>query len=399
MYNVNDIFNAALLPYSGTSRQAVNDPALTIYQAALKVRSKVDIVEAERVVPLLPAVYSGENLYIVPEDFDIPISLDRVGDGFQGWDLSPQRTSHQNAKNRNRRNKGLNFSTEYRMGTRLMRITDNVSESEPMVLNSCSSLVGDGDFSAVGDAENLSTNEVFFLNNGASLDFDITQDLGRSGIKTVNMADKDISHLTRDATISYALYVPKNLVGNIDQMSIKIGSDESNFYEMKTNQNAYGNAPTEGYNTIRLNLRNATETGTVDDSNISYIEISIAHTDLEDAITGVKIDSVLAQKGVGYSLSYYSKFYFIDDNGNFIAKPTSDNLSEKTIFSEDTRDLVVYEAQRILDFEINGQSGGVRNQDARRDLVGVQNIVEEDGLYARYRRDNPSKRAVNISSY
>ena len=397
-FTANDILNSALLPFSGTSREAVSNPKLTVYKAALQVRSHVDILESKRVVPLLPAVYQGDNLYIVPNDFDKIIDL-APQDGRDNQDYADFYNTSSKTISVDRSRGTHAFNTEYRMGTRLLRVLDNSNQDTPVVINSCTSLIADGNFSLSGDGSNLGINEVFTLNGGAAIDFDITQSSGYTSLIANGMVNKDIDHLTRDAVFSCAMYTPSNLVGNVDSVQLKIGSDSSNYYSITSTSNSYGNALTEGYNTIRFQRRDASETGTVVDEEISYMEITINHSNLETVVKGVKIDNVLANLGVGYTLSYYSKFYFVNADGNYIEKPTTPDLTEETIFSTDTANLVDYEAQRILDYEINGQSGGLRDKEAKRVLFGLQNVVEERGLYAEYRNSFPSERAVNITSY
>lgn len=396
MKTTSDLFNSALIPFSGVQRDSFNSPNNIITEAVRQVKMNVDITESKKVVPLTQAVYSGDYLYALPTDVDSIISLTPINGKFSSWE---------EYINRDARSMGLDtsslnnsFRTEYRQGTRLMRITGNHTTTTPIVLHDCDTLDENGTVTATVDANNIGINTINFIDGVGSIDFNITPSSGIATIVFDGIDTQDISSITRDGSFSMMLDVPVDLAGKITSVRIRLGNDSSNYLQQTVTLNAFNGAFVQGYNPVRFERRTATTTGTVDETDITYMEVSITHTASTNVI-GVKIDHIIAEKGVAYALAYYSNLHYINSAGVSMDSPTSAGLGDSVIFNNDTFALIVEEMKKLMDFELKGDNAGNVWQSAFRSLMGTQGNANEDGLYAQYKRRWLSERKTNISFY
>lgn len=396
MSTTSNLFDAALIPFSGVQSSSFNNPNNIIVEAVRQVNMNVDITESKKMIPLTQAVYTGDYLYALPTDLETVISLTPVDGKFSSWD---------EYLNRDARSMGLDssslnnsFRTEYRQGTRLMRITGNSTLSTPIVLHDCDSLSSNGTVTATADANNIGINQINFMDGAGSVDFNITPSTGIATVVFTGIATKNISSITRDGSFSMMMDVPTDLAGKITSIRIRVGNSSENYLEKIVTTNAFNGAFTQGYNPVRFERRTATTYGTVDETLIDYIEVSITHT-ASNAIIGVKIDHIIAEKGVAYALAYYSNLYYTDATGVFINTPNSVGLGDSVIFNGDTFALIVEEMKKLMDFELKGDNAGSVWQSAFRTLSGTQGNAREDGLYAQYKRRWLSERKPNISFY
>ena len=396
MYTTSNLFDAALIPFSGVQRDSFNNPNNIILEAVRQVKMNVDITESKKVVPLTQAVFSGDNLYAIPTDADTVISLTPINGKFNTWD---------EFLNRDARSMGLDtyslansFRTEYRQGTRLMRITGDSLQSNPIVLHDCNSLDDNGTVTATADANNIGINEINFMDGVGSVDFNITPSSGVATIVFSGIDIQDITSITRDGSFSLMIDIPEGLAGKVTSVRLRVGNNSSNYIQQVKTTNAFDGAFIKGWNPVRFDRRTATVVGTVDETQIDYIEVSIISS-VTTSVTGVKIDHIIAERGIAYALSYYSNLFYRNPDGIFVDAPTNASLGDTVIFNNDTISLIVEEMKKLMDFELKGDNAGSVWQSAFRTLMGTQGNAKEDGLYQQYRRRWLSERKPNISFY
>lgn len=392
-YSVDNIFTSALQTFSGVTRNNFNSPNQLVFKALEEVRNEVDILESKRVVPLLPALYGGEVLYPLPPDVDFIT------------DITPYDQSESNIGLGNKRTDlTSHFYIDYVNGIKLLRVKDGLPffrQDPPLVLNQMDDLVGNGTVIVSSDATNLDLNTIFYLQGKASLDFDIIASSGHASLEVNNFTAVDIENYSRDAIFNVGIFFPEELVDNVTNIVLKIGSDNSNYFEMTVSKTAYDSAFIEGFNVLRFEKRNATENGTVDEQNISYLEVRINHTlPNSTEVKGVKIDVVSIHKGQGYKLEYYSDWFFRNPSNNArLRMPSSVGLSDIVEVDRTVFNLIVKELEKIMDMALRGQQGGAVWQQANRTLYGVYGDFKNLGLYEKYKRDHPSEKRVVSTSY
>lgn len=400
MYTSQEIFNSALGIFSGTASSAFTNKGQLLFDAVRAVSSEVTIVEGKRIVPLSPVLIDGDMLYVEPSDVERPIGLipyggKTVGNVLNDFDFTPASVIEDTLY-------GTQFEREYRLGIPLLRVKATNLSKQPVSLNVFSSLTSDGIATVSGDASNLGTNETWMTNGNASLDFDVVQSTGSSNLTITGMTSKDISGMDRDSVLQLIIDVPEawagvaDVAGALTSVRLRVGTNASNYYQMTTITNSYGGAFTQGLNTLSFKKRNVTQVGTVDEEDITYIQVTFTHT---ASATGVKVDNLIISEGFGMSYSYYSNSYFINVNTGALSTVPASNLTDKTIFNKDTYDLVVWELRRVMDFALKGDGSGIVSREARRALYGLQGVASEEGLYVKYRRKYPSDIQPRMTSY
>ena len=400
MYTSQEIFNSALGIFSGTSSNAFANKSQLLFDAVRAVSSEVTVVEGKRVLPLSPVLVEGDMLYVEPGDVDRPIGLipyggKTLGNVLNDFDFTASSVIDDTLY-------GTQFEREYRMGFPLLRVKASNLSKKPIFLNTFSSLTTDGVATVTGDATGLTTNDTWFVDGNASLDFNVVQSSGTSSLVMTGVKSKDILGLDVDSIFHLHIDIPKewagmaDIAGGLTSVQIRIGNNASNYYQMTTNTNSYGGAFIQGANTLSFKKRSATTVGTVSDDNITYIEIIFNHT---ASATGVKVDSLFVAEGFGMSYYYYSNSYFIDTNTGALLTVPNSNLTDKTVFNKDTYDLVVWELRKVMDFALKGDGSGVVTREAKRVLYGLQGVANEEGLYVKYRRKYPSDIQPRMTSY
>lgn len=400
MYTVNNAFSTALRPFSGTSRNSFPSPNGIIADATRTASRTVDFIESKRLVPLEPALYIGDNLYFCPEDADTILDI-IPGGGRSATEPANFVLTTAKSISMDYNHQKVQFTTEWRNGMKLLRIQPGYIQDTPIKLNDCESLTDNGTVTASGDASNLATNTVFYLNGSASLDFDITSSSGNATVTFASMEAVDISSITRDGAITLGVFIPEALVGKVASLQIRVGSSDSNYYQMTATTTAYGGSFVHGFNVVRFERRTATTVGTVDESAINYLRVQLAH-DLAvgTTVVGVKLDAIYAHKGIGYNLSYYSDFHFQNaDTGAFLKNPTSVGLADKIIVNNDSFELIVQEAIKIMDMALRGEKAGMQYKNAERELNGIWGDFSRPGMYEQYRLRYPSERRSVINQY
>lgn len=405
MYTVSELFNSALSSFSGTTANAFTDKQVLVWDALRAVRRNVDIPEAKREVPLNPVLVGGQFMYAEPDDVDIPLGIYPVQGRTVGGRLNNFNRTSNDVMDNAYRNYGtsVEYTRDYRMGVPFLRINSGIPQVSDLVLQNFVSLTENGTVTVGGDGANAGISEVWFLTDNGSLAFDITQSSGLTTVTVVMTGDdiKDISDISSDGAFTASIFIPKELVGHITNIKLRLGNDASNYIEGTVTSNSYGGVFTEGFNDVIFPRRGVSTTGTVDDTEISYMQLRITHT-MESAVVakGVRLDNIKASYGEGVIYRYYSKYLFMDAiTGAFMDKPASASLSEKLILSKDTFDLAVLELRKVLDMKRAGSNQSDIWRNAQRDLFGLQGVQKEEGAYAKYRRRFPSDRQPQITNY
>lgn len=401
-YTASELFNSALSSFSGTNANAFNDKQVLVWDALRAVRRNVDIPEAKREVPLNPVLVGGQFLYAEPDDVDIPLGIYPVEGRTVGGRLNDFGRTSNDVMDNGFKNYGtsVEYTRDYRMGVPLLRINSGVPQVTDLVLQNFVSLTENGIVTVGGDGNNAGISGVWFLTDNGSLAFDITQSSGLTTVTTVMIGD-DISDISDDGAFTASVFFPKELVGNITNIKLRLGNDASNYIEGTVTSNSYGGVFTEGFNDVIFPRREVTTTGTVDDSDISYMQLRITHTmEVGATAKGVRVDNIKASYGAGVIYRYYSKYLFMNPTtGAFMDKPVSTALSEKLILNKDTFDLAVLELRKVLDMKRAGNNQSDIWRNAQRDLFGLQGVQKEEGAYSKYRRRFPSDRQPQITNY
>lgn len=405
MYTTADLFNSALSVFSGTNANAFSDKNQMIWDALREVRRNVDIQESQRNVPLNPVMINGEFLYAEPCDVDVPLGIYPVQGRSAGDRLNDFNRVSSDYLDNSYQTRGLSteYTREYRMGIPLLRINAGAAPTSDIIINNFTSLTEGGSITVGGDASDANISNVWYLTDNGALSFDITQNTGVSSVEVIMTGTdiKDISDISIDGAFTASVFIPRELVGHITNIKLRLGNDAGTYIEGVVTANSYNGAFTEGFNDIIIPRRSMVPTGAVNDTAIAYAGLFITHTMAPGTTAGgVRVDNIKACYGFGMIYRYYSKYLFMNTStGAFLEKPTAAGLSDKMLINKDTFDLAVLELRKILDMKRAGSNQGDIWRNAQRDLFGLQGVKNEEGAYAKYKRRFPSARQPQITRW
>lgn len=319
MYRVSDLKNDLAGKLHGTNLDKLFNIYGLIENAVRDVISDVDLEETRRKSEL-PFVYLDNPLLALPVDLNkkkfVKITINGENDF---------RSVLTNTKN----NPIANVDIKYVNGFKAMEV-EGVEVPEGLMLidfDDTTNITGT-------NIDNISRDNADYIQGLGSVSFDQVA-VGDFAIKTSGLA-LDLTGHTDESSFYMFIKIPPQ--GNITEFKIKAGTDLSNCFEITTSTTVYGTQFLEGWNLVKLDWRNATDTGSPDSSDLQFIECSF--TDVSGLqLNGWKIDAITSNLEDSSEIEYYSKFLFVNQAGLLVPRITSD---EDLIVVEEGYDLLLY---------------------------------------------------------
>lgn len=271
------------------------------------------------------------------------------------------------------------YAVEFENGNPYLMIRTTFKNRPKVTLHACDSYNGNGTWVATGDASNVRTDTQRYQEGSGSVAFD---GAGTSLILTNSTMEAiDISNIGTNGTAFLSLYVPSTPPASI---TLKVGTDSSNYYQKQVTIRNNGLAFKQGYNLIGFDLSSATETGSVTDASAGYLQVTIANTSSVTA-TGYRLDMIVLGQGTEITPKYYSRFIVESDSGTRQSEfEAGDDVS---ILYEVEDDLLIEEASIIALKELREfKEAGVRLAELDRDIEV-------------YRQNNPEQQDVQSYAY
>lgn len=178
------------------------------------------------------------------------------------------------------------------------------------------------EFNAVLSVTNLSDNTTNTVTGDGSLYFDYNgANLNATIDTTVDPIDmSDVDAMNAGVFLTNVSVPDGDAVAS---MSLKIGTDSSNYVSMTSSTTHQGTVFQNGFNAVSFLLADSTETGSVDWSSIAYAELTITFKSTA-AQTGIYVDGIFYSEGEYLEYVYYSKYLFINSSGAFQERVTAD---------------------------------------------------------------------------
>lgn len=163
-------------------------------------------------------------------------------------------------------------------------------------LHACDSYDGNGTWTADttnGDATNITTDVLEFKQGSGSVNFDA--DVSQSGNNKTEIYNSDMSEvdLTDDVNLSSLVmwvYIPD--VTNFTSVTTYWGSSATVYWSATVTTDIQGNAWVDGWNEIKVDWSDASETGTVDETAIGYLQIDFNYAGGQTNETDYRIDHI-----------------------------------------------------------------------------------------------------------
>jgi hypothetical protein len=289
-----------------------------INSAVRTVISEVDLRGSQRTAVLSPNLANYQYDYVLPEDVkgDNIISLQPQNTDCRGEFETFDIVTDDEFDRRKNVERGIATITNDEL-TRVLRISADVDNKSAQVSNFEDTNWKTFGASSVTDSD-IKLDEDDYIEGNGSIRFQTTTDTTDSvvGIQNTLITAFDISkYLARgQAFVDAKLTVADT---GIHQISLRIGSDSNNYYQINdSNQNDC--TPFEaGWNKIRFDFQNKTKVGTPTDTAIDYVALfwsrdTTTATLLHSNDTDWGFDNLILKRGKYYNLSYYSRYLWQD---------------------------------------------------------------------------------------
>lgn len=308
----------------GTNIDDVYYPLGVFYRAGREILQDCDPFETKRLAPLTTPLYQGIFSYAAPVDLkmngiiDLRPQVNRIP-----GDVVDNRFSRQFDQYK----QNDTITVEYQNGIKLLRVSKLLNS--PVSFGNFSSTQG---WTTGGDADNLTTNTIYYTYPSSSLQFDLDGSTTSGYLENSTIQETNLSQHANVSRLFLDIYFQD--ASAITSVTLRWGNDSSNYYSSTATSPFDQSTFANGWNTLGFNWVTATETGTVDPSDISYVRITVTYDGV--AQNDLYVDNLRSILGFIYNVQYYSNYIYQDAiTGALKERPESDD------------DLVILEPQSI----------------------------------------------------
>src|SRR3990167_5247532 len=164
------------------------------------------------------------------------------------------------------------------------------------------------------DATNVGTDSIVFQDGGGSVKFDA--DVSQSGnnkitITNDDMTSIDLSAYTRTGVIRFWVYIPDitdDTSQYVTSVELRWGNDSSNYWSLTRAKPVNSAIFQDRWNLMEFAWKDATETGTVDEAAIDYLEVTINYSASQADAVGFRINDINIYNPKEMKLIYFSNF-------------------------------------------------------------------------------------------
>lgn len=211
------------------------------------------------------------------------------------------------------------------------------------IINACESVTANGTWAleAGTDAVNVVTDTLNEKVGSGAISFDVT--VGASGndyaaIDNDDMTAVDLTDFVGKGVVFTWVYIPS--VTNLTSFTLRFGSSTANYYSQTVTAQYNGSAFVVGWNRLGFASASATETGTVVDTAIDYLNFRVTYTSSYTSQTGFILDDVRICNPYLMELKYYSTHFVIDSTG--VSKEYFESASDASLLDEADDNVLMY---------------------------------------------------------
>lgn len=364
-----------------------------IVNSAVRIAmSDVDFRGNIRETVLTPNLMDNQWDYALPVDFK----------GDQAIDFRPQNTdsrgefetydpvSPSEFDRRKRNEKGIytilndDLTRTLRVSADIEDITTQVSTMEDTIWNTF-------DTDGVNDSDVKVDNDDYIEGSGSIRFQTDTTDSTDSviGVQNTAITAFDMSsYLARGSAFVDAKLTTADT--GIHQISLRLGSDSNNYYQISDSNQNDCSAFVAGWNKIRWDFQNKTTTGTPADTAIDYAAIFWSRDTTTTALlhlndTDWGFDNLQLKRGKYYLLSYYTRYLWQDTA--FGVSENSTNDSHALMVQNDELELIM---MKMAELASNNLRDYEDEKKYKSDYLELKNS---------YLMRNPSQRGVLTTNY
>lgn len=330
---------------SNTERDLINS-AVRITMSDLEFRGNI------RESVLTPNLMNNQFDYALPNDvkadniIDFRPQVTDSRDEFETYDFVPP----EEFDRRKRFEKGI-FTILNDDLTRTLRISADIESETIDISNMEDTNWRTFDSTSVNDSDVKVDNDDFTEGNGAIRFQTDTTDSTDSvvGIQNTRITQFDISaFLARGSAFVDAKLAVADT--GIHQISLRLGSDSNNYYQLSDSTQNDCTAFTAGWNKIRFDMQNKSVIGTPADTAIDYAALFWSRDTTTTALlhlndTDWGFDNLILNRGKYYNISYYTRYLWQDTA--FGLSENSSNDSQALLVQNDEFELIMLKAAEL----------------------------------------------------
>lgn len=373
---------------TGISLDDTPNPNGAFQQAVSTFIQKADVPEASAHQPIF--LYDGVTDYLPDPDLFNASLIDVRQQGVERapWDETVKEPIERWDQQKGWTPSGYNVTFEYYNGQQIMRVSQN--KTVPQV--SIDPMSDTDGWVASGDASGLAQDNTVYWHQPASLRFNLAAS-GALGILTKTLDDTlDLTDYNGVGVNFLANMFPNG--AGITSLKLRLGSSQSNYYEMTVTQGFLGAFTSNQFTLTAFDLAAATSVGAPNIAAIQYVQVRLAYNGTAQA--NVRLGDLWSALPSANEILFYSPAVFLPTGAQTPSTSIGDD-SDQILFRDGSYNIYVYEAARQIAQDQGGDiaSGLI----AAIDLVLEGNGANKMGLYQGYRGDNPSEELRQIGSY
>lgn len=294
---------------------------LTVANRAIRaVNSDLDLRSAIRSVALSPNLFDDIFQYTLPSDIKgnkiIDLKPQVTRGRFDRWDLVTQEEFDRKKQDLriDRYGDPIELKGTQWLGDNLLAIQrdDLVNKlliSRPLdtTETGIDTLDTADDWEGFGDGTNLTTDTGNYIKDSGSINWDINADGGlTAGIVRDDLDTFDISAYVANGSIFVWAYASD--VADLTNYIILVGSSSSAYHKITVTKNSEGGSFVVGWNLLRFDFVNKSETGTVDEDGCDYVALYMTKDAGKTSETDYRFDNIVMMLGDHYNVIYYSRY-------------------------------------------------------------------------------------------
>jgi len=269
------------------------------------------------------------------------------------------------------------YTVTYNSGVKSLRVNAPFTASS-LFVNGVNSTIN---WTGSSQVSNLAQDVVNFADPtaGASLEFNLASGSNPQTATLTNPLIGPINLTGYQGQSSFFLWVYMPTGSVFSTVTLKIGSDSSDYWTLTATQNQQNAAFQNGWNLVQFAWTPQTsQTGTPNVSSVNYLQIGLTYNGT--AQNAVRLCALYDRLGLVYNIAYFSKYIFSDGATNaFKEAPTQD--SDYINLDTDTYNLYLW---RLAVEAVQQQQGTEKSTDM------VYFLKQYDDAKQRYTREYPS---------
>lgn len=370
--------NALLSKTGARALSSISNLNSVLYEVVSTIRSNIDLPSSIRVEQLTQPLYTSPNAYILPDDCDLealiqlrPVTKDALQ---QYYNMEyPSQFLVERRTNR--------LAVSHKDGKQYL--LSSVATTSPVVIHSCEDNSTNGVWNAGGNVTNVAVDTLQKIQGAGSISFDVGL-LTNNYIENTTMTSVDLDEYK---AILFWVYLPSVPVA-LTSFTLRLGQDSSNYYSASVSQTFFGSALSEGWNLLSINKSSFAATGSPDWDGIVYSRF-IIDGNFTSALSGVRLDSIIANIGELFEIEYYSTYQFVGNTG--ARKLIPDAASDSIILHDKEYPLFLRQFSEITGVDIRPASAGME--------VSVYGGNSIQRMYQTFREKFPSRKMIQATDY